>query len=160
MAVQSSSMAKRRRAGPMEATTFLVNRVYYLSLLWLEERLAETGLGAYLKPGMGPVLFCLFETSDVTNVELVERTGLVPSTVSRTVRAMRESGLVSVVADPSDARAMRVRLTVLGRSLEPRCRELLRESSEILHRGLTPAEVEAVQAGLKKMLENFRSRVK
>ena len=98
-------------------------------------------MDAYLKPGMGPVLFALFKSDAVPMADLVRRTGLVPSTISRTVKAMTRTGVVSARRHSKDARSVIVRLTPLGRSLEARCNQMADEIDQILVRGLSKAKV-------------------
>jgi MarR family transcriptional regulator, organic hydroperoxide resistance regulator len=144
----------------LEQIHFLISRSFYLTNVWLEARLQEVGLAKHLKPGMGPILFCLLDRDDVTMIDLVERTGLVASTISRTIKAMRASGVVSVRRDKADARAVRVRLTPLGRSLEPRCRSMATEINSILLGGTDPQDADIMRDGLKTIVENLKRQVR
>ena len=127
--------AARKRIAPRETRPVhavgadaLINtqlsRAFYLYLNWLGQGLDETGLSKHLKPGMGPILFTLFDVDDVMAKDLVERTQLDPSTITRTLQKMEEAGLVGRSKDDRDGRAIRISLTPLGRSLEPACRKI------------------------------------
>ena len=134
---------------------FMISRAAYLYLYWVERSLADAGIERFLKPGMGPVLFTLFDRDNVSMAELVRRTGLVASTISRTVKAMTQTGVVTTSRDPADARSVVVSLTDTGRSLEPKCMHLAKKIDQIVLGGLRPADVTAVRKGLSRIIQNL-----
>jgi DNA-binding MarR family transcriptional regulator len=134
---------------------FMISRAAYLYLYWVDRSLADAGIDRYLKPGMGPVLFALFKRDNVSMAELVRRTGLVPSTISRTVKAMTQTGVVTTCRDPADARSVVVSLTDTGWSLEGKCMQLAKKIDQIVLRGLGPSDIAAVRKGLARIIENL-----
>ncbi len=103
---------------------FLLGRCYYTYIGLLERLLAEGGLDAYFTPGYGSLLFALFDDDDRTIGEVGRQLQLAKSTMTGLVKKMEKSKLLTLVTDPSDGRAARLRLTPLARSLETRVRKL------------------------------------
>lgn len=91
-----------------------------LSKLFGRARSVSLSLAARVHPGLdGASYALLLHLSDIGPVraaDVVERTGLDKSTVSRQIARLEELDLVERVADPSDGRARLVQLTVTGAS--------------------------------------------
>jgi len=112
--------------------SFLVLRAFYNLRGMLARILSEMGLDQWVRPGVGPVLYALYERDDCTISDISERTLLSASTLTGTLKAMQRSGLVRLTKDEGDRRAVRVRLTALGRKLEPQMNEMRRQVREVL----------------------------
>jgi DNA-binding MarR family transcriptional regulator len=159
-----TAIAPQPHAGPaaadgatgLDALCFAVARAYYNYIGLLERVLAETGLDRHVAPGMGHVLFALFERDDRVIRELVERTRLAYPTLSTILARMHKGGLVECRTDEADGRAVRVRLTRLGRSLEPRCREAVARLNAVMLAGVGPAQVQTARETLEKMTGSMR----
>jgi DNA-binding MarR family transcriptional regulator len=102
------------------------------------------------------VLFALFDEDDVIIKNLVQRTELSPSSLTRILGDMERRGLVTRHRDQGDGRATRVRLTRTGRSLHDRCYRTLADMHRIVCAGLPQADVAAVTGGLTRMIANLR----
>ena len=137
----------------------LVSRAFYAYLTWLDRRLAETGLNKYLKPGMGPVLFELYKDDNLIIRDLVERTRFVPSTLTRTLKKMQRAKLITQHKDSSDGRAIRIKLTALGRSLETACVNIASEITAVMLSGIDEAQLLVSSDMLDKVAENLRAEV-
>ncbi|MGQ0840632.1 MarR family winged helix-turn-helix transcriptional regulator [Actinokineospora sp.] len=89
-----------------------------LSKLFGRARSVSLSLAAKVHPGLdGASYALLLHLSDIGPVraaDVVERTGLDKSTVSRQIARLAELGLVERVPDPSDGRARLVQLTATG----------------------------------------------
>ncbi|SDC87032.1 MarR family winged helix-turn-helix transcriptional regulator [Actinokineospora iranica] len=89
-----------------------------LSKLFGRARSVSLSLAAKVHPGLdGASYALLLHLSDIGPVraaDVVERTGLDKSTVSRQIARLEELDLVERVADPSDGRARLVQLTETG----------------------------------------------
>lgn len=153
-------MVKKKKAfargESLSELSFWIGRVFYNYVGLLERMLADVRLEQYVAPGMGQVLFALFERDDCIIKEIGERVGLSPSTMSGMLERMEGAGLITRRRDSADARAVRIRLTRLGRSLEPKCRLLAARIERVLRRGMTNAEAETLKRLLAQMIENIR----
>ncbi|MGX7823940.1 MarR family winged helix-turn-helix transcriptional regulator [Actinokineospora sp. 24-640] len=98
-----------------------------LSKLFGRARSLSLTLAARVHPGLdGASYALLLHLSDIGPVraaDVVERTGLDKSTVSRQIARLAELALVERVPDPSDGRARLVQLTASGAARLERVRE-------------------------------------
>lgn len=89
-----------------------------LSVLFGRARSVSLGLVAQVHPELDSASYALLlhldDTGPVRAADVVERTGLDKSTVSRQIARLEELELVERVPDPSDGRARLVQLTVSG----------------------------------------------
>jgi MarR family transcriptional regulator, organic hydroperoxide resistance regulator len=147
---------RRRSGAKSDSIAFLIGRAYYNYAGLLERKLAELGLDQYLAVGSGPVLFALFEVDDCIIKDLVRRVRISPSTLTGTLERLKRSGIIETRRDAVDGRAWRIKLTPLGRSLEPKCRVLLRRLELVLHRGMSEKEARTLRDLLDRTIENLR----
>ncbi len=149
-------MKTRTRGGALDELFFHIGRAYFNYKLLLERTLREMGLDRVVSPGMGHLLFSLFEKDDCIIRELVERTRLSFPTITMMLRKMEKAGLVAPSRDPDDGRSVRIRLTPLGRSIEGRCWKVVRKLHAVIESGLTPKEAAVAKKALARMVENMR----
>ena len=118
------------------------------SLGFLVHRLAET-LEALLMARLQPegltlpgyrILAVLLKFQQCRSVDLAERAGIEPPTVSRLVGAMREKGLVIRRRSGTDARTVRIWLTPRGRDLAARLTAASRMAEQEYLHALSAAE--------------------
>ncbi len=140
----------------LDSVAFLIGRAYYNYSTLLNRRLAELQLDRYLAVGAGQVLFALLERDNCIIKDLVQRVRVSPSTLTGTLNRMKRVGLIQTGRDSGDGRALRIKLTPLARSLAPKCRELLPELEEILHRGMSARDKKALRRLLVKAIDNMR----
>ena len=140
----------------LEELSFYIGRAYYNYKLLLERTLRGLGLDRLVSPGMGHLLFALFDEDDCIIRDLAEKTRLSFPTLTQMLRKMEAAGLVRSRRDPDDGRAVRIRLTPLGRSIEPRCRKVLARLNAVLESGLSRHDVVRSKKALARMIENMR----
>jgi MarR family transcriptional regulator, organic hydroperoxide resistance regulator len=140
--------------------SFLLGRAYYNYVALLSQMLADWELDKYLIPGMGQVLFVLFEEDCLPMKEVARRVELAASTLSGMVRRMESAGLVRRVQNDQDGRSVLLEMTALARSLEPRCQELTSRLEEDICAGFSPAERAALGRLLKRLTANLRGALK
>jgi DNA-binding MarR family transcriptional regulator len=132
-----------------------------LSLGFLAHRLAET-LEARLMARLQPegltlpayrILAVLLGCEECRSVDLAERAGIEPPTVSRLVGSLRERGLVTRRRSGSDARTVRIWLTRKGRALAERLTAVSRRSEQDTLAALSSAEAGDFLAALVRVRE-------
>ena len=146
-----------RKPVELRESFFFLSRAFYAYVVTLEKILEEYDLEDVVRPGMGTVFYALWEGDDVTMTVLAERTELAPSSLTRTIRQMEKAGLVTRRKCQEDGRAVRIQLTELGVSLKPKGDLVVSRLREVIEDGLTKKEIEAVKAGLDKMIENMNA---
>ncbi len=100
------------------------------------------------------VLVHLQERAGLSQRELAARMDVDAPTVSRVLAALITRGLVRAEEDPEDRRRTRLRLTPPGRELG---RTLAADAAEIRRgvvAGMSGPEVDALSAGLRKVIDN------
>ena len=142
--------------GGLDAVCFALGRAYYNYLGLLERVLAVSGLDRYVRPGMGHILFALFEQDDRVIKDIVARSQLSYSTLSGLLARMEKAGLIACRRDETDGRAVRVCLTPLARSLEPRCHAAVRRINEVMLGKMSEAEIAQAQQLLARMIDAMR----
>lgn len=144
------------RANGLDYLNFYIGRVYYNYIGMLERMLGELQLDEYIAPGMGSILFALFEQDNCIIRDLSIRVRLSPSTLTAMLGRMKRAGLIERHRDEKDGRALRITLTPLARSLKPRCRILLTRVEEALQGGMSDSESAALKKLLSKTIDNIR----
>ncbi|MCH9036041.1 MAG: MarR family transcriptional regulator, partial [Chloroflexi bacterium] len=138
--------------------TFYISRTYHYFLGLVERLLEESGLAGHVRPGMAPILFTLYAQDDLIIKEIGRRAKLSHATLTGMLGKMEKAGLIRRKRCAADGRAVRVRLTALGRSMEPALREMTRKLHDVLHDGLRDEDVdqtlEAFNNGLDTIIED------
>lgn len=145
------------RSDPHDQLIWFLGRAYYTYVGLLEQVLAETGLDEHLRPGMGHILVTLFDEDDLTIKQIAERSELANSTLTGMLNRMEKGRLLSRRRDLTDGRLIRVRLTELGRSLEPQCRKAMARFDELFRNGLGDDEILRVKRSLRKVIDVLRN---
>ena len=114
------------------------------------EGLAELGLHT----GQELVLMQLWREDGLRHSDLAQRIGVAPPTVTKVLRGMDRTGLVTREADSQDARASRVWLTERGRSLREPVEGLWQAVERRVLRGVDRSERDRVERALARMLDN------
>jgi DNA-binding MarR family transcriptional regulator len=154
---KSAKKAARPASDGLEGVSFYLGRAYYRYIALVDVALREVGVADRVRPGMGHVLFALFEKDDRIIKEIVERADVSPSTLTGILRLMEKSGLIRCRADEADGRAVRVRLTPLAKSLEKRLRKAQVRVHKVMHADLSAAELRAVKNSLARMTSAMRN---
>ncbi|HEY6098022.1 MAG TPA: MarR family transcriptional regulator [Anaeromyxobacter sp.] len=122
-------------------------------------RIKQAVLGRAARHGLSPQQFwlvvALHERRVASQAELAEHMHVDAPTASRVVAALARRRLVRVEEDPSDRRRARLHLTRAGEEI---ARELARIAGEIraaVVDGMSPAEVEGLRRGLRKIIANM-----
>jgi DNA-binding MarR family transcriptional regulator len=134
---------------------FVLSRAFYSYVHMLEHLLHEFGLSKIIRPGMGHVLFALWQHDNVTMSNLAARTGLALSSLTRLVGEMERAKLVTRNRCAQDGRAMRTQLTPLGHSLESMADQVVTRLREVVETGMSKADVKTIKDGLTTMIENM-----
>lgn len=143
------------RPAALRESFFVLIRAFNSLALMMELLLEEYRLNKVIRPGMGHVLFALWQQDDVTMTTLAERTRLPASTLTRVTGEMEKVNLVNRTRCAHDGRAVRIQLTPLGRSLETIADQVVSHLREVVEAGMSKAEVNGVKDGLAAMIDNM-----
>jgi len=143
----------RRTKDPLDHVIWHIGRTYYAYIGLLERVLAATELDRHLRPGMGPILFALFEKDGRSIKQIAERVQLAAPTLTGLLDRMEQAGLLERRRDGNDGRVVRIHLTALGRSLEPRCRSAAQLIGDVLENSMGAGDVVRARRILGRMTE-------
>ena len=144
--------------GPLEEMSFYLGRAYYNYKVFLSDVLRDLDLAGPIRPGMGHILFALFEEDDCIIREIVRRSGLTAGTVSAMLQQMEKAGLIARRRDPDDGRAVRITLTPMARSLRPRCFQVLERLNHVLEEGISEKDLETTRRVLARMIGSMQAQ--
>jgi DNA-binding MarR family transcriptional regulator len=142
----------------LEDLSFYLGRAYHHYCLVLEDSLRANGVGGHIRPGMGPVIFALFESSNLTLRELGEASDLSPSTVTELVQKLEKAGVLARKPCDLDGRASRITLTAKGCALRERLEAVSRDVNGLLESGLSKHDVARLKHNLATMIKAMRAR--
>ena len=133
----------------------------YLGLLIAaaRSRIKQVVLAQVAQFGLAPqqfwMLTALREMPGMSQADLAERVRADAPTVSRTLGALLERGLVRSDPDPEDRRRSRVFLTAAGEQLASEVAAVAADVRAAVVEGMSAAEEAAVRRGLKRILDNL-----
>ncbi len=142
---------------PLDDLPLYLPRLFYTFLGVVELQLARSGLDQHLQPGMAHVLLRLYESDNCIIKDIGRSLRVANGTLTSLLNRMREAGLIECRRCRQDGRATRVKLTALGRSLEPRVRRFHAEITALTEQGFTAAEIDAGKNFLARMLDSLRT---
>ena len=105
--------------------------------------------------GQDLALCQLWNEEGLTQVQLSEKMGCEPPTVTNMVKKLEEYGLITRVPDKNDARVVRVYLTEQGRALKEPVMQIWQAQQQSLLNGLMPEERLLMRRLLQQMLGNI-----
>ena len=120
------------------------------------KKLKERGI-TDMNPARGRILFVLWEKDGISVQELAVRTGLEPSTLTRMLDRLEESGHVRRSAEVGDRRKVLVHLTNPHQDLRPLYDEVSAEMTALFYRDFTPSEVVLFESYLERILRNLEA---
>lgn len=154
---QARASAPGEQALEVNELIWDLGRAYYAYVGLVERVLVEHQLDRLLRPGMGLILFALFEQDGRTIKELAARSQLACSTLTGLLKRMEKAGLLVRTRDSEDARLVRVNLTQIGRELEPKCRVMARRMAEIARGGVGSQNISQAKSLLQGLTAAFRA---
>lgn len=111
-----------------------------------------------LSKGMKLVLQCLVDKDGITQLEIVNFTGLKPPTISILVTKMEQLGLIMRAHDKFDLRAMRVSITDKGRKAYCESVKAVKQIENNVLKGLTDDDIQTLIGVLKKINNNLDTK--
>ncbi len=128
-----------------------VSETYEMFGRYVSKELKEIGMRASYRHVMNP----LMENESLTQLQLVNMTGLKAPTISITLRNMEREGIVRREKNDSDRRETHVYITDKGREMYAKIVETLEKAEKLMLEGLTDRELKSVRTVLGKMSANL-----
>lgn len=128
-----------------------LNNAAALFAEYLGRRLEAIGMRASYRHVMSP----LMEKDGVTQLELVNKTGLKAPTISITLRNMERDGVVRREKNESDRRETHVFITDKGRQMYNQALEAYQDAENILLRDMSEEELKAIVTLMSKASQSL-----
>lgn len=144
----------------MKETTripFLAGRLSEAASEFILEALKREGFTDLL-PCHGDILHVLTVQESATVLELARLTHRSKSTVSALVSKLADLGYIERKRSSLDSRVVHLSLTQRGRDFIPVAEKISWELHALITEGMTPAETEAVEALLKRLILRFEEK--
>ncbi len=138
---------------PVDCPYYLISRASLAITAVLKKELTAAGAGEVRVSYLG-VLLALWNADDCKVGDLGRRAGLEPSTMTGVLDRMVRDGLVERGPDPDDRRALRIRLTDAGRSIQEPVLAAIDATMARVMRGVDEADQEQIKASLRRVLAN------
>ncbi len=135
----------------LDCPFYLITRASLVVTAQLKSALSAAGIGQ-VRPSYLPVMMSLWESDGLKVIELGQRAGLEPSTMTGLLDRMERDGFLSRAPDPDDRRAQRVRLTDQGRSVRPAVEQIVDEALETVLARVSPTEQDRLVKTLRAIL--------
>lgn len=133
---------------PMSEAIFRAARVHRIMAGTL---LRETGL----YPGQELLMMQLWERGEQRQADLIKTLGLDPSTVTKMLQRLEQSGFVTRRPSATDRRAVVVSTTRAGQALRDRVLQAWRDLEQVTAHGLTGEECEQAMYLLSRIEANL-----
>lgn len=137
-----------------ETLPFLFVQISTYYKVEIEKQLNEFDLHA----GQIFVLFELWNTDGLSQIELSASLTLSPPTINKMVKSLVKNGFVVSAPCPNDGRVMRVFLTPKGLAIRPQVEEKWQRLEEKLVANLTPTEQLVLSQLFGKLGENLLTK--
>ena len=144
----AATLPSAARGGPV---SHALSRVARLHRIAAGRRLKELDL----YPGQEFLMMALWDCGPVRQSVLIQELGLDPSTVTKMLQRLEQSGHVRRRPDPADRRAVLVEATEEGEALRARVEGVWRDLEEHSLTGLTSAERGDLARLLTRLEENL-----
>lgn len=126
-------------------------RLAHLFARTLDERLVKHGVSV----GQFRVLLVLWESEDLTQVEIARYLNIEQPTVAITLKRMERDGLIKTMPDPLDGRRTRIVLTERGQMLKEPLTAEAHYINEVAVKGLSADEITQLHNLLDRLTNTF-----
>ncbi len=110
--------------------------------------------------GQPPILKYLSLHQDSTQKEIAEALQVSPPSIATSLKRMEESGLLTRLENPNDARRNSIRLTPKGERLAEFADNMFTQVDSVTYKGFTESEIDTLISFFERMNENLENYIK
>lgn len=136
-----------------ECPYYLISRVSLAVTSVLKKEFIKSGL-EQVKPAYLCVLMSLWQEDGLKVIELSNRAGLEPSTMTGLLDRMQRDGLVTRTPDPHDRRVLRIFLTIAGQSVRSVVLKVIDKVLAEVFAGISDDDISHTKNLLRQVLVN------
>ncbi len=108
-----------------------------------------------INPAQGRILFVLWEQDGIPIQELAKKTSLGKSTLTSMLDRLEEAGHLKRVPSEQDRRKIIIQLTEKDKRMRDVYHAVSAEMTGLFYNGFTAKEIETVEQGLTRILDNL-----
>lgn len=138
----------------MDNTYSLISNVYHKLNTLLSEKIAQNGLNGIMS-SHGAIIFALFGNKKLSMLELSDKIGKTPQTVTVLVNKLLSLGYLEKIQSTDDRRSYLVALTEKGEQLKSVFFEISEELYQLQYEGLSQEEITLLRTVLEKINNNL-----
>jgi DNA-binding MarR family transcriptional regulator len=138
---------------PTDCPYYLISRSTLLVTAELKRGFASAGV-EQVKPAYLGALMCLWREDGLKMIELGQRAGLEPSTMTGLLDRMERDNLVCRSSDPADRRVIKIFLTEEGKNIREPVFRILEGTLNKVFMGISPEAIDQMKNTLTRILEN------
>ncbi len=142
---------KKLREGGM-----LVAKIHQVSGRVFAKKLKEHNISE-INPAQGRILFVLWENDGIPIRSLAEKTMLEKSTMTSMLDRLEAMGYIKRVPSGEDRREILIWRTEKDKAFQKLYSEVSDDMTKLFYRGLSEQEIDRLEAGLRKVLDNIVS---
>lgn len=122
----------------------------------LARLLKEAGV-TDITPGLGRILFALWQKDEINMNELAKETYLDRSTMTTMIDRLEKNGLVRRIPDPTDRRGILVKLTETGSKRKELYKKVANQLNKKILQGIDKEKLKITQEVLQTIFNNLQS---
>ena len=136
---------------------FLITKIHHLSSKIFSKKLEEYGIE--IGPGLGRVIFALWQEDGIAISDLSDRTSLGKSTLTDSLDRLADANLVTREKHPTDRRSVLIHLTEKARNLHDKYIKVSMEMTDLFYAGFSQGEIKIFEGYLKRLLSNLSDSI-
>ena len=134
---------------------FLISKIHQLSGRIFAQLLKDFNINE-LTPAQGRIMFPLWRQKNLTFQDLLEKTLLSKSTLSKMLSNLEKIGFVKRIQSKDDKRTILIQLSKDSKTFQERYIEVSKEMTKIFYNKFTDKEILSFENYLMRILENLK----
>ena len=134
---------------------FLISKIHQLSGRIFAKLLKDFDIEE-LSPAQGRIMFPLWRSKNLSFQELLEKTSLSKSTLSKMLYNLENLGFIRKVQSKDDKRTIQIQLSKISETLQDKYIEVSKEMTKVFYNKFSEKEVNTFENYLGRILENLK----
>ncbi|KKK40323.1 hypothetical protein LCGC14_1737700 [marine sediment metagenome] len=135
---------------------FLISKIHQLSGRIFTKLLKDFNINE-LNPAQGRIMFPLWRSKNLSFQELLEKTLLSKSTLSKMLYNLENLGFIKRIQSKDDKRTLQIQLSKTSESFQEKYVEVSKEMTKVFYNKFNEKEVNTLENYLVRILENLKT---
>jgi len=134
---------------------FLISKIHQLSGRIFAKLLKDYDIKE-LSPAQGRIMFPLWRSKNLSFQELLEKTSLSKSTLSKMLYNLENLGFIRKIQSKDDKRTILIQLSKTSATFQEKYIEVSKEMTKVFYNKFSEKEVNTLENYLRRILENLK----